>query len=287
MWPGLGHHDAWRGTGGGGGGRFGRDFDGEFCSTRPTRTAPSLPLLRSGDQPDGAIGRSADRPHGCRSAVLKMPFGDVSRWWSKEAPFYHVTADRSPGLERHQWRKRSRRRSSKSRIRLTADAAADAGTDFPSAVRGRWPRWPGRRNIPDEVSSSSRRKSAPHRCFFGRADAGCDGARQGLDYNLILDGVHEAWLIPGELSAAKVQVVLTPRSRRRPQPGKEDSSGSSIETRSIWKRRCAVRRRSPRRGSRRRYIGQSRWPARRDLMSLPWRPRCGPRRCSEQTALEA
>ena len=51
-----------------------------------------------------------------------------------------------------------------------------------------------------------------------------------LDYDLILDGVHEAWLVAGELSAAKVQTVLTPRSRRRPNPGKEETTGSSIET---------------------------------------------------------
>src|SRR5262249_13207881 len=51
-----------------------------------------------------------------------------------------------------------------------------------------------------------------------------------LDYNLVLDGIHEAWLIPGELKKANVQTILTPRSRRRPQPGKEETTGSSIET---------------------------------------------------------
>ena len=51
-----------------------------------------------------------------------------------------------------------------------------------------------------------------------------------LDYSLVLDGVHEAWLIPEELKKANVQAVLTPRSRRRPTPGKEETTGSSIET---------------------------------------------------------
>src|SRR5262245_58639827 len=51
-----------------------------------------------------------------------------------------------------------------------------------------------------------------------------------LDYNLVLEGVHEAWLIPEELKKANVQAVLTPRSRRRPTPGKEETTGSSIET---------------------------------------------------------
>jgi imidazolonepropionase-like amidohydrolase len=51
-----------------------------------------------------------------------------------------------------------------------------------------------------------------------------------LDYKLVLDGVQEAWLIPDELKKADVQVVLTPRNRRRPTPGKEETTGSSIET---------------------------------------------------------
>src|SRR5262245_26323571 len=51
-----------------------------------------------------------------------------------------------------------------------------------------------------------------------------------LDYNLVLSGVQESWLIAEELKKANVQTVLTPRSRRRPTPGKEETTGSSIET---------------------------------------------------------
>jgi imidazolonepropionase-like amidohydrolase len=104
-----------------------------------------------------------------------------------------------------------------------------------------------------------------------------------LDYNLILDGVHEAWLIPGELSAAKVQVVLTPRSRRRPQPGKEDSSGSSIET-SAYLEKAGVPFTVVPVGS---SVSLDGIPG-RDLMSLPLEAAFAVRGgCSEQTALEA
>ena len=51
-----------------------------------------------------------------------------------------------------------------------------------------------------------------------------------LDYRLVLEDVHEGWLMPEELAEAKVSVVLTPRGRRRATPGREDRSGSSIET---------------------------------------------------------
>src|SRR5205823_9219101 len=51
-----------------------------------------------------------------------------------------------------------------------------------------------------------------------------------LDYDLVLDNPHEAWLTADELAEAKTAVVLTPRSRRRALPEHEDTSGSSIET---------------------------------------------------------
>src|SRR5205814_669026 len=51
-----------------------------------------------------------------------------------------------------------------------------------------------------------------------------------LDYSLILEDAHEAWLLADELADAKVGVVLTPRGRRQHALGREDSSGSSSET---------------------------------------------------------
>src|SRR5207247_694860 len=51
-----------------------------------------------------------------------------------------------------------------------------------------------------------------------------------LDYNLILDDVVEGWAVPNELAEAKVTVIYTPRARRMARPGKEETSGSSIES---------------------------------------------------------
>jgi imidazolonepropionase-like amidohydrolase len=53
---------------------------------------------------------------------------------------------------------------------------------------------------------------------------------QELDYGLVLGGAAEAWLISEELARGGVAVMLTPRSRRSPNFGREDSSGSWIET---------------------------------------------------------
>src|SRR5690606_7450032 len=51
-----------------------------------------------------------------------------------------------------------------------------------------------------------------------------------LDCRLVLDGAVEAWLVAEDLGKAGVPVVITPRDRRRGRPGREDASGSSIET---------------------------------------------------------
>src|SRR5262249_4498376 len=107
-------------------------------------------------------------------------------------------------------------------------AAADAGGEF-GDFPGRG--GPQRRAIPEEVLKLVEKK-IPLRTDAASVEQMREmiALAKELDYNLVLDGVHEGWLMAGELGAAKVQTVLTPRNRRRPQPGKEDASGSSIET---------------------------------------------------------
>src|SRR5262249_52895802 len=56
------------------------------------------------------------------------------------------------------------------------------------------------------------------------------------DYNLILDGVQEGWLTAEELSAAKTDVIYTPRATRRPLPGREEETGSFAETPGIFEK---------------------------------------------------
>ena len=282
-------------TSGGGGGRFGRDSDEEFWldPADPNRTNV-CPCCGMAIAPTEPIGPQAPTERTARrSAVLKMTFGDVTKMVVKEAPFYHLPAGSFAGaMNRHQWRETIKRAKQQIKDQASADAAADAGMDFPAGGPGGGGPGggAGRRPITDEVLKLVEKK-IPLRTDAYSAEQMRDAIAlaKELDYNLILDGVHEAWLIPGELSAAKVQVVLTPRSRRRPQPGKEDSSGSSIETSAYLEKAGVPFAVVP--------VGEGRsggtavsldgLPG-RDLTSLPLEAAFAVRGgCTEQTALEA
>ena len=275
-------------TGSGGGGRFGRDAD-DSSSLDPadpnrTRVCPCCGLAIIPTEPIGPqvpTERTARR-----SAVLKLTFGDVNKMVVKESPFYHLPAGAFAGaLNRHQWREIIKRAKQQVKDQASADAS-DAGTDFPAAGPGA----AGRRAVADEVLKLVEKK-IPLRTEAYSAEQMRDAIAlaKELDYNLILDGVHEAWLIPGEFSAAKVQVVITPRSRRRPQPGKEETSGSSIETSAYLEKAGVPFAVVP--------LGEGRGGVAsvsldgipgRDLTSLPLEAAFAVRGgCSEQTALES
>jgi hypothetical protein len=155
-----------------------------------------------------------------RHAVLKLAYGDVGAMVvSESAPFYHVGAGALTGpLNRYRWRETVRR--AKETLR-NADTP-EAGNQQVGGRRG---------GAPDDLTRLVK-KEIPLRVAASSVEQMRDMIElaKELDYNLIFDDAHEAWLMAGELAAAKAQVVLTPRSRRQPVRGREDTSGSSIET---------------------------------------------------------
>ncbi len=267
-------------TGGGGGGRFGRDSDEFWIDAADPNRTQVCPCCGLAIIPTEPIGPQAPTERTARrSAVLKMTFGDVTKMVVKEAPFYHLPAGSFAGASnRHQWRETIKRAKQQIKDQASAD---DAGMDFTGGGAGGG----GRRAVADEVLKLVE-KRIPLRTEAYSAEQMRDAIAlaKELDYNLILDGVHEAWLIPGELSAAKVQVVLTPRSRRRAQPGKEDSSGSSIETSAYLEKAGVPFAVLPVGGP---SVSLDGIPG-RDLTSLPLEAAFAVRGgCSEQTALES
>jgi hypothetical protein len=210
-------------TSGGGGGRFGRDNDEEWgweldelsvCPCCGMTFLPTEPIRPT--QPTERTPR--------RHAVLKMTYGDMGPMLVKESPFYHLPAGSFAGaLNRHQWRETVKRAKQQLKDRSAPAAEGEQpGFGFPGGA--------GRR-VPDEVVKLVDKK-LPLRTDAGSVTQMRDmiALAKELDYLLILEGVQEAWLIPDELKSANVQTILTPRSRRRPLPGKEDTTGSSIET---------------------------------------------------------
>jgi imidazolonepropionase-like amidohydrolase len=208
-------------VGGAAGGRFGRD-PGDETSVCPCCGLTILPTEPIGPTPP--TERTARR-----HAVLKMTYGDLGPMLAKESPFYHLTSGSFAGaLNRHRWRATIQAAKQSLKDQAAAEAAADAGLDvggFGGGFGGA-----GRR-VPDEVLQLVQRK-IPLRVDASSVEQMRDmiALAKELEYDLILENVHEAWLMPGELASAKVQAVLTPRSRRRAQPGREETTGSSIET---------------------------------------------------------
>ncbi len=154
------------------------------------------------------------------NVVLKLTYGDLAPMLVKESPFYDLPAGALTGpLNRHRWRETVRR--AKQYLKEQA-AHEESGGEFGG---------PPRQTVPDDVLKLVK-KEIPLRTEASSQEQMREmiALAKELDYNLVLEDVHEAWLMPGELSAAKVSVTITPRSRRRPTPGREDTSGSSIET---------------------------------------------------------
>jgi imidazolonepropionase-like amidohydrolase len=209
---------------GGAGGRFGRDPaddpDGTnvcpCCGMTFLPTEPITPAIPTERNPR-------------RSAVLKMTYGELGPMLAKESPFYHLPAGAFAGpLNRHRWRETVKRAREYLKEQAAAAAAAESGDD-PGGFGG--PGGMGARAVPAEVLQLVQHK-IPLRTDASSVEQIRDmiALAKELDYDLVLDSVQEAWLVAGELASAKVQTVLTPRSRRRPQPGREDTTGSSIET---------------------------------------------------------
>lgn len=196
----------------GGRGRFGREPEGDETNVCPCCGLTILPT-----EPITPTPPTQRTPR--RHAVLKLTYGELAPMLVKESPFYHLPAGAFSGpLNRHQWRETIR----KARENLKNASTEGATSGGP----------PGRRGGASDEITRLVKKEIPLRTEAYSAEQIRDmiALARELDYNLVLDDVYEAWRVPGELSAANVSVIITPRSRRRPTPGREDSTGSSIET---------------------------------------------------------
>jgi imidazolonepropionase-like amidohydrolase len=151
-----------------------------------------------------------------------MSYGDLSAMLVKEDPFHHLPGSGLAGALNHfTWRENLRQ----ARKYLDDLAAHEKAVKAGTATR------PPRKTVSEDLIQLVKHEIAL------RTDASSvsqirDMIRMAkeLDYKLLLENVQEAWLVADELAEAKVSVVLTPRARRRATPGREDASGSSIET---------------------------------------------------------
>jgi imidazolonepropionase-like amidohydrolase len=213
-------------VGAGAGARFGRNGEVpedlaeliDLFSLDDTRLCPCCGLPIAPTEPIGPAPQAERTAR--RHAILKMTYGDMSPMLVKETPFYHLPAGSLTGaLNRHQWREQIKRAKQQAK----APANDDDGGGFGGGGANR-------QVAPEMIKLVEKKIPLRTEAYSAEQMRDMIALAKELDYELILDGVHEGWIIPGELSAAKVQTVLTPRARRRPNPGKEETSGSSIET---------------------------------------------------------
>jgi imidazolonepropionase-like amidohydrolase len=200
-----------------------------------------LPILPT--EPIEAAPPTEEQPR--RHAAVKMSFGNLEDMLLKENVFYSpAPGGLSGALNRHNWRRDVRK--AREAMQTAAESAnrTAAPTEAANAGEGRQrgggaaQAQAGRgatRSAPSPLTPLLKKEVAL------RVTANTAGEirdmvalAQELDYNLIIEGGVEAWLAVSELSQSGTQVIYTPRQRRDPRLGEENSSGSSIESTGIF-----------------------------------------------------
>ncbi len=157
-----------------------------------------------------------------RFAVIKLNYGDLDGMLVSESPFYSLSASALTGpFNRYSWRaniEKGREYLEDLKAYEKAKADGDKSAKEP-------------RNPVDDNLIKMIKKEVPLRISAFSVDQIRDmlDLAEELDYELVIDGATEAWVIAEELGVAKTPVVVTPRARRSAQPGRETSTGSSIE----------------------------------------------------------
>jgi len=155
--------------------------------------------------------------------VIKLTYGDLDGMLVSERPFYSLSSSGLTGpFNVFSWRENIKKARNYLEEKAQYDADKDAGKKDIKK-----PRKPVDDGLLELVQGE-----IPLRIDADRADDILDqiALAKELDYDLVIDGATETWVVAEQLGEARVPVILTPRNRRRPQPGKEDSTGSSIET---------------------------------------------------------
>ena len=201
--------------GGAGGGRFGRSED----ETEEPQVCPCCGLAILPTEPIGPTIPTV--PTARRHAVLKMSYGQMDGMLVSENPFHHIPGSGFAGALNHfNWRENIRQAHKYLKDLAEHEKAIKAGEEST----------PPRKTVSDDLIRLVKHE-IPLRTDAASVTQIRDTLKlaRELDYNVVLENPYEAWMIPEELAAAKASVVFTPRLRRRAAPGREDTSGSSIE----------------------------------------------------------
>lgn len=184
-----------------------------------------------------------------KMAVLKMSFGNLDAMLTKETAFYSPSPGALNGaLQRHNWRVEMKK--AKNAIKKEKEADAKKKTASKDATKKTTKGTTDSKKKTTATATASRTarsrtrpelKQLLNREIAMRIRANTvDEIRdmvelaQEIGYDIIIEGGIEAWVLGQELGASDVSVIYTPRQRRSAQPGREDSTGSNVESPRIF-----------------------------------------------------
>ncbi len=217
------------------------DFGSEDTALCPCCGLPVLPT-----EPITPAPPTRAQPR--KMAVLKMSFGNLDAMLTKENAFYSPAPGAlNGGLQRHNWRVELRKAKeaiekeekekatktppkSSSSTRPSGTASSRTASAARSTTASR-----SRSRVRPEIRQLLKRETAM-RVRANTVDEIRDmiALSQELGYDIVIEGGVEAWVLGQELGAADVSIIYTPRQRRSAQPGREDTTGSFIESTKIF-----------------------------------------------------
>lgn len=156
-----------------------------------------------------------------RNVVIKMSYGKLDGMLVSESAFLDMTPGSMSGaFNQYSWREQIAKAK-----KYFVDQAAHE-----KAVATGKKEQPPRKPVSDDILRLVKRE-IPLRIAANTVSDIRDQIllSKELGYRLVITGAAEAWVIPDELAEAGTEVIYTPRRRRAPRFGEEQSSGTWIE----------------------------------------------------------
>ncbi|QDV34535.1 amidohydrolase family protein [Tautonia plasticadhaerens] len=199
-------------------------FDGRFFSDQDRAgTCAHCSATVMETLPEPLAPPSPARPRPDSYAVLRLTYGDLDGMLAAEDPFYSLSPSALTGpFNVFSWRENIKKARAYLEELEEYEADKKAGKKDLKEPR----------NPVDDGLIKLVKKEIPLRVRADSAEEIRDmlALARELDYDLVLDGAAESWVVAEDLGKAGVPVIITPRDRRGPDPGREDTTGTSIET---------------------------------------------------------
>ncbi|XZE20638.1 amidohydrolase family protein [Pirellulaceae bacterium SH449] len=155
------------------------------------------------------------------SAVIKMSYKSIDGMVVKESGFLELTPGALTGpTNQESWRSQLKKGKEYLKEQAAHELAIKEGKNVP----------PPRKPVGDEILQLLKKEIAL-RIPASRVSEIRELLQlsKEFDYKQVISGGVEAWVIPTELAESGVSAIITPRTKRRPRFGEEETSGSWIE----------------------------------------------------------